>query len=112
MRDLMDDDNMHFESGADLVLAPILDVRAAVPLHRELLDRRGASIVVDASAVERIGGQCAAILLSARRSWSSDGHELRIAGTSPALQEGLKLLGIDPAEIGSDGSDDFARQTH
>lgn len=90
------------EDAAQLVLTPILDMRAAAPLHRDLLERRGASIVVDASAVERIGGQCAAILLSAHRSWAGDGHEMHLTGMSPGLAEGLRLLGIDPAQIGAE----------
>lgn len=89
---------------AELILPPVLDLRAAVPLHRDLLDRCGAPLRIDARAVERIGGQCAAVLLSAGRQWAADGHELRLESISPALRDGLTLLGIEPSQIGTDAS--------
>lgn len=89
------------ESGeVKIVLGSVLDIRAASGLHRELLDRRGTPLRVDGAEVERIGGQCAAVLLSAARSWAADGQPFVLEGASPALREGLELLGLDVRDIG------------
>lgn len=90
--------------GAELALAPILDIRAATPLHRDILERCGAPLRIDASAVERIGAQCAAILLAAGRQWEADGHALHLDGVSPAMRDGLTVLGIDPSQIAPQAS--------
>jgi anti-anti-sigma regulatory factor len=84
----------------EVTLAPVLDLRAARPLHAELLRLRGDTIIVDGSQVERIGAQCAAILLSAARSWESDGQEFSLVNPSDALSRGLELLGIGLHEVG------------
>ncbi|RIX98840.1 STAS domain-containing protein [Aureimonas flava] len=84
----------------EATLAPVLDVRAAKPLHAELLALRGDTVIVDGAQVERIGAQCAAILLSAARSWESDGQEFSLVNPSDALCRGLELLGIGLHEVG------------
>jgi chemotaxis protein CheX len=77
-----------------LQLAEALDLVAAKPLAQLLLERRGASIVIDASAVQRVGAQCVQVLLSAASTWTADGHSLAIVNRSPGFVEGLELLGI------------------
>ncbi|WP_287799477.1 STAS domain-containing protein, partial [Acidiphilium sp.] len=57
-----------------LMLDPILDLKAASPLAQALLARRGGDLRIDAGAVERLGGQCLQVLLSARATWEADGH--------------------------------------
>ncbi len=84
----------------EVTLSPVLDVRAAKALHAELLAFRGDTIIVDASNVERIGAQCAAILLSAARSWDHDGQEFSLVNPSEGLAKGLDLMGIGLSEIG------------
>lgn len=84
----------------EITLAPVLDVRAAKPLHARLLALRGDTIIVDASDVERIGAQCAAILLSAARSWDADGQEFSLVNPSDAFHKGMELLGIALTEVG------------
>ena len=88
----------------EITLAPVLDVRAAKPLHGQLLALRGETIIVDAVNVERVGAQCAAILLSAARSWEADGQEFSLVNPSDALQKGLELLGIGLHEVGGGAS--------
>jgi chemotaxis protein CheX len=77
-----------------LQLAEVLDLVAAKPLAQALLERRGASIVIDASSVQRVGAQCVQVLLSAASTWAADGHSLAIINGSPSFAEGLQLLGI------------------
>ncbi|WP_182085031.1 STAS domain-containing protein [Aureimonas sp. ME7] len=94
---------MQDQSPAQVVtLGPVLDVRAATPLHRELSDLRGQPIVVNAQGVERIGGQCAAVLLSAARSWRGDGQDFELTEASEGFEEGWQLLGLDMAELRKD----------
>lgn len=80
-----------------LQLAEVLDLPAAVPLAKSLVESRGAGIVIDASAVQRLGAQCLQVLLSAASTWAADGQPLAIVNRSQAFAEGLQLLGI-PAE--------------
>ncbi len=80
-------------------LAPILDVKAALPLVSELLAHRGAELCVDASHVQRLGGQCLQVLLSAAMTWKADEVPLAIANPSPDFIEGLRRLGVAPADL-------------
>jgi chemotaxis protein CheX len=75
------------------VLVPVLDLRAAAPLAAELLGRRGKPVVVDASGVERLGGQCLQVLLAGRATWRADGHAFQIADPSAAFSDALVALG-------------------
>ena len=75
-------------------LVPHLDFTAAAPLHESLLAVRGDSIILDASAVERIGGQCLQVLLSAVVTWKSDMAPFEIAKPSQGFKDGLQLLGL------------------
>ena len=79
---------------ASLLLEDKLDVTRAKSLLAALLERRGTPIVVDASAVQHIGAQCAQVLLSARRTWQEAGHEFRFAEPSEAFADGARLLGL------------------
>jgi chemotaxis protein CheX len=77
-----------------LQLAETLDLVAAKPLAQSLIERRGASIVIDASSVQRVGAQCVQVLLSAASTWAADGHSLAVVNRSQGFVEGLELLGI------------------
>jgi chemotaxis protein CheX len=74
-------------------LLAVLDLRAAAPLAAELLGRRGKSVVVDGSAVERLGGQCLQVLLAGRATWRADGHAFQIVDPSAAFSDALAALG-------------------
>lgn len=77
-----------------IVLDSILDLRAAAPLADEFKARRGADIQIDASNVERLGAQCVQVLMSAEKTWTSEGFKLLIVNGSPEFNEGLGVLGV------------------
>lgn len=76
-------------------LAPVLGITAAAPLTNEFLLVRGKDVSVDASEVERIGGQCLQVLLSAAATWSHDGMEFELVEPSNHLIEALETTGLD-----------------
>ncbi len=83
-------------SGSTAVIAalpPVLDLTAAGPLASDLLMRRGSPLVVDGSAVERLGAQCLQVLLAARATWAADGHSFTVEAPSDALAATLAALG-------------------
>ena len=84
---------------AAIELPPILDQSAASALAAELLGHRGEAVMIDASRVERIGGQCLQVLLSAVKTWRADAAALAVAGASSGFAEGLARLGVAPAEF-------------
>jgi chemotaxis protein CheX len=83
------------EADGALRLPEILDLPTARPLARALIERRGRPIVVDGSAVARLGAQCVQVLLSAKRTWGADGVPLSFVNCAPRMIEDLRLLGID-----------------
>ncbi len=85
---------------ARMRLVEVLDVGAAAPLKAELLTRRGAPIEIDASAVQRTGGLCLQVLLSARATWAVDGHDFTLAQPSEQLCEAIRNLGA--ADLAAD----------
>jgi chemotaxis protein CheX len=77
-------------------LGEVLDVSAAKPLARALLERRGKPTVVDALETRRLGAQCLQVLLAAIRTWESDTVPLTF-NCGPLLIEHLRFLGVEPA---------------
>ena len=87
-----------------VVLAPVLDLKAAAPLADELIALRGTDITIDGTGVQRVGAQCLQVLLAARRTWAADRAEFVIVAASEHLQATATLLGtsaalFDSAEI-------------
>ena len=76
-----------------LHLAENLDLNAAAPLRGALLQARGAALDMDASGVQRLGGLCLQVLLSAEATWATDGYPFVISATSPAFAEGARRMG-------------------
>jgi chemotaxis protein CheX len=74
-------------------LPPVLDLTAAGPLASELLARRGAPLMIDGSAVQRVGAQCVQVLLAAKNAWVADGQYFSVEAPSEALTETLAALG-------------------
>jgi chemotaxis protein CheX len=70
-----------------------LDLKAAGPLREALLEARGAALRVDASGVQRLGGLCLQVLLSAEATWATDGHAFTISPTSATFIEGARRMG-------------------
>lgn len=75
-------------------LPAVLDLRAAAPLAKSLLSRRGAELAIDASRVQRVGAQCLQVLLAAAATWKTDGLRLQLMKPTEELLEGGRLLGI------------------
>lgn len=84
---------------ASLKLASELDITAASPLAAELGGLRGNNLSVDASGVERVGGQCLQVLLSAVATWEADGAGLEIAEPSENFVAAVHTAGLDIAQF-------------
>jgi chemotaxis protein CheX len=82
-----------------IALPALLDLKAAAPLVGEFLAHRGEELGVDASGVQRLGGQCLQVLLSAVVTWKADEVPLAFVNPSPDFLEGLERLGIAPTEF-------------
>ena len=54
---------------------------------------RGRPLKLDASRVERLGGLCLQVLLSARITWAVDGLPIAVVNSSPAFTDALALFG-------------------
>jgi chemotaxis protein CheX len=80
-----------------LVLADTLDLKAAGPLHAQLIASRDEDLVIDASAVRRLGGQCLQVLLAAEAAWSAVDRGFCVAAPSPAFTQAIDLFGV-PAD--------------
>ena len=80
-------------STARVDLAEVLDLAAAEPLRAELIERRGAPVELDGSAVQRVGGLCLQVLLSAQATWAADGQPLSFACHAPVLRDALMTIG-------------------
>lgn len=83
----------------------VLPVRLvdAAALAESLLTRRGKSLELRAGQVEQVGTAALQVLLSAAATWRKDGHSLRLAESSPALDIALTTLGIAPEALTSEG---------
>ncbi|MGH7028770.1 STAS domain-containing protein [Brevundimonas sp.] len=82
-------------------LPAVLDLRAAEPLRAQILAVRGQALTLDGASVERLGGLCLQVLLSARQTWAADGQALEIAPVSEAFSAqwdafGAPALDTDP----------------
>jgi chemotaxis protein CheX len=82
-------------SAGSIALASELDIKAAAPLATELIAVRGTALTIDASGVERIGGQCMQVLLAAAEIWRTDGSSLSIAEPSAAFVAAIGTAGLD-----------------
>ena len=82
-----------------VVLAPVLDLRAAEPLQVELLAARGQALTLDGSAVERLGGLCLQVLLSAIRTWRADGQALTFVNASEAMTTQWNAFGASSSDL-------------
>ena len=81
-------------------LPAVLDIRAAGTLRDDLLALRGSDITLDGGEVERIGGLCLQVLISARKTWDADGKGFSLNPASAALNEQLAAYGC--ADLNTD----------
>ena len=87
----------HLPEGPDCPsfrLAAILDLKAATDLHRNISARRGHDLVLDASEVTRLGGQCLQVLLAAVFAWRADGKNFSFDQPSPSFISALDMFGF------------------
>lgn len=82
-----------------LELPEVLDLKAAAPLAAEFLAHRGGELSVDASRVQRLGGQCLQVLLSAAMTWKADELPFALVNPSDDFLGGLARLGISAADF-------------
>lgn len=75
-------------------LQSVLDFRVASDLRAQLLSVRGGDVVVDGADVERIGGQCIQVLVSAARTWEADGFSFAISRASNEMRRALAHVGL------------------
>ena len=80
-------------------LPAILDTRTVGELKTELLAARGQAVSLDASMVERLGGLCLQVLLSAIKTWQADGQALIFLNVSEALREQWQGFGASPEQL-------------
>ena len=76
-----------------LTLPPVIDPASIGALRNDLLEQRGEDLVVDAGAVQRIGGLGLQVLIAAKRAWAADGHSLSFDNPSSSFTEMLRLTG-------------------
>lgn len=81
---------------AVIELPKAMNLTAAAPLAERLLGLHGAPVVLDASRVERLGGLCLQVLLSASLTWAGAGVPFVIANPSPGFQEAWTLFAAPP----------------
>ena len=78
-----------------MTLARELDIKAAGPLAADLLKARGRDLSLNASEIDRVGGQCLQVLLSAAATWTADGAELTLEEPSPAFLDAVRIAGLE-----------------
>jgi chemotaxis protein CheX len=78
---------------ATLSLSETLDLKAAAPLQAEILANRHHPLDINAERVQRLGGLCLQVLLSAKATWAEDRKPFAISSPSPAFQEAIALFG-------------------
>ena len=89
---------------AALALPAVLDIQAAEALRVQLLGARGRPLTLDGSAVERLGGLCLQVLLSAQRTWAADGHALVVETASEAFTDQWNAFGAPAMAAGQPGA--------
>jgi chemotaxis protein CheX len=82
-----------------LNLLPILDLIAASALLEAFTSRRGADLVVDGAAVQRLGAQCLQVLLAARAAWAADEQNFLVENCSEDFLATIELLGVKPERL-------------
>ncbi|MDQ8029022.1 MAG: STAS domain-containing protein [Brevundimonas sp.] len=88
-----------------VILPSVLDIRAAGPLQAEILGLRGQPVTLDASAVERLGGLCLQVLLSARSTWAADGQPFDVTtGDSSTFSDQWAAFGAAPLDAAPVGA--------
>jgi chemotaxis protein CheX len=86
---------------ATVQLAAALDLTAAASLAGEILPLRGRDLRIDAGKVQRLGGQCLQVLLSAEQTWRADGAAFVIEDPSERFLADWRLFGAPDGIVNS-----------
>lgn len=78
-----------------LSLAPVLDLNEASALHKQLMGLKGSNLVIDASAVERVGALCVQVLMAGARRWEEDDLSFTFDKASDAFMKTMQLIGVN-----------------
>lgn len=78
-----------------LKLSAVLDLNEASNLKANLMSLRGDGLAIDASGVERIGTQCAQILVAGAKAWEADQKPFSYQKASDAFLKTLQLIGVN-----------------
>jgi len=84
---------------ARVVLPARLDLPAAAPLVRAILEHEGRDLVLEAGAVTHLGTPGLQVLLSAARTWQESGAALSLEGASERVAEQIGLFGLSPDDL-------------
>jgi chemotaxis protein CheX len=90
-----------------VTLDAVLDISAAERLHADLVGMRGRPLTIEASQVQRLGGLCLQVLLSALATWRADHRPIALAAPSIAFERAWAALGAPafPAAANAQGTD-------
>jgi chemotaxis protein CheX len=72
-----------------------LDLNEATALHEKLLALKGSDIVIDASAVERVGTLCVQVLMAGAKTWEEDHLSFTFSKVSDAFEKTTQLIGVE-----------------
>lgn len=78
---------------AELVLSPNMDLMAAGALREDLIARRGSPLAINAGGVQRFGGLCLQVLISAKREWDAASVPFSFTERSRDFDESVRLMG-------------------
>nr|WP_314092608.1 STAS domain-containing protein [uncultured Shinella sp.] len=78
-----------------LSLAPVLDLNEATALHQQLMGLKGNPLVIDASAVERVGALCVQVLMAGAKSWEEEGKSFTFGKVSDPFMKTMQLIGVN-----------------
>ena len=85
------------------VLPEVMDLKAASALTQDIIGFQGRALTLDASRVERIGGLCLQVLLSARLTWKVERLPFSVVNSSPAFSGSLALFGVPHFAVSKTG---------
>jgi len=75
------------------VLPDQMDSSAAAALRESLIERRGQDLALDGANVERFGGLCLQVLLSAAQAWALDGRSFGVVNASAPFGAAMERMG-------------------
>jgi len=82
-----------------ILLQSKLDLPAAGPLAKSILDLDDGDVVLDAQQVEHVGALCLQVMLSAATSVRKAGHGFSFVNANDKILEQISLFGLTPETI-------------